>query len=275
MWVSEYLQLLRTGKFSESYQYKFEHIPNWLYRYRKDDPLHIENLINDQDWFSYPCDFNDPFDTCITLSEEQYFNDLRKLTNENKFPAKNYMNEQELKIYAHKTYPDAIKTLNNKFRSQTFQICCYSEQLFSIPMWAHYAGNHTGFCIAYSDYNKTEGHDLFPVIYSEDSIKIRSEFFSDIQNASSVGALMPIIHKYKDWSYEREWRLLKRTDNKATPLKNPLFIKKPSTIYLGVNCSEKLKSSLESIAQKKKISIYKMEADYSKIGLKVIPLNNN
>ena len=273
-WLSTYLKLLRSGKTAESYNYKFSHIPKDLYRYRKDDAHHIENLKNDQDWFSHPCDFNDPFDTCITLSEQQFFNDLKKLVKEKRIEFDIKMSPNDLKIYARENYLNAVQLLNEKFRSETFQICCYSERLFSIPMWAHYAGNHTGFCVAYSNFNMYEGHDLFPVIYSEESTKIRSEFFSDNQVVSDVGALMPILHKYKDWSYEHEWRWLKRTDNKLQPLINPIRTKSPTAIYLGFSCSEQLIVNLKSIAKQKNIPIYKMEADYSKIGLRAKIIND-
>jgi hypothetical protein len=38
----------------------------------------------------------------------------------------------------------AIASLRNNIK-----ITCFSEELFSMPMWSHYANNHKGFCIEY------------------------------------------------------------------------------------------------------------------------------
>jgi len=252
----------------EGYLFKFKNMPQNLYRYRKDDPYHIENLFNNKDWFSYPCDFNDPFDTCLTLSKNQYYNDLLRLKDSKKDPSLAGVSNRELKTLVQDTYPDAVTSLNKKFRSETFQICCYSEQLFSIPMWTHYSGNHSGYCVAYSDFNAIESHDLFPVIYSSSSVNARSQFFNKDKSKNDFGALLAILHKYKDWSYEREWRLIKRIDNKPALPANPRTVKTPTAIYMGVNSSSKLESNLKLLSKEKDLPLFKMEADYYKIGLK-------
>ena len=98
-----------------------------------------------------------------------------------------------------------------------------------------------------------------------------------------------VSRKIKDWSYEKEWRLIMGIGELAalnkTPVdytKHPIFeqpslgdlmnssqiipILKPSAIYLGINMEEKIRDILISKAEQNNISVYQMEA--STTGLK-------
>jgi hypothetical protein len=84
-------------------------------------------------------------------------------------------------------------------------LLCFSlsERMDSSPMWAHYAGNNTGFIVAFStthewfkqkkNKNKTRLHK---VTYFNGKL---AELFENPQAA--------ITSKATDWAYEREWRM--------------------------------------------------------------------
>lgn len=79
---------------------------------------------------------------------------------------------------------------------------CASACPVSVPMWAHYSGNHTGLQIGF------DPHEMFatldnrmrpqPVEYV-DSIPV---FGADFDRSSFF------LMKMRDWSYEQEWRFL-------------------------------------------------------------------
>lgn len=82
----------------------------------------------------------------------------------------------------------------------------------SIPMWAHYAATHTGFQIAFDPAsiftlpdNKGNPGAVYP---------LRVKYFDKLPVID--GGLKRLGHivlcKLKDWSYEREWRFIARSD---------------------------------------------------------------
>ena len=72
------------------------------------------------------------------------------------------------------------------------------------------------------------------------------------------------MFKSLDWSYEKEWRIIKQTnlnydDNKP----NIEFIDNitPKEILLGTNVSEENKKKLKNISKEKNIPIYQMKLE--------------
>jgi hypothetical protein len=88
---------------------------------------------------------------------------------------------------------------------QHIGLFCMSEKRDSILMWSHYGNDHQGYCLEF------EAKDTTPVfgaaqqvIYSGDYPQI--DFFSTPNN-EQVDKIF--LTKYSDWSYEREWRIVK------------------------------------------------------------------
>lgn len=77
LWKEEYAQLAFPHKSSElqiekAQDLKFQNIPNALYRYRSFTKYNIENLKAGVEWQSYPSEFNDPYDSRLTISLETF-----------------------------------------------------------------------------------------------------------------------------------------------------------------------------------------------------------
>ena len=96
-------------------------------------------------------------------------------------------------------------------------IACFSESYNNELMWAHYAGNYGGICIAYNSKRLQRRLDdtarLVRVAYVEEVPRLGSSEANDILGASVVSKLdSPARHvlSYKklNWYYEREWRVL-------------------------------------------------------------------
>lgn len=79
-------------KIDEAMELKYKHIPTSLFKYRRFDTKkhNINNLKNDELWFSISKDFNDPYDCLLTIRHNEirdYFikNSLERIYKKNNF----------------------------------------------------------------------------------------------------------------------------------------------------------------------------------------------
>jgi hypothetical protein len=93
-----------------------------------------------------------------------------------------------------------------KWEKESTGICCFSETPTNELMWAHYADQFRGLCIAYDFSNLRES--LFEqaqftrLFYSESQPQLnltRSDLDTSVRRVLSS--------KSQKWAYEREWRL--------------------------------------------------------------------
>lgn len=192
-WINEYAHLAfpissKNLKNQEAQKLKYEHIPSSLYRFRSCAEYNINNLRNGVEWFSYPKDFNDPYDAGMRLSFHLLKNDVfvkRMLplfisysgdmgisfNNQDKQTIGNSQNplEEFMKLAAVKDnrienmvdvfsqhidkivqgiLDDAENKLKNAFKDG-YLVSCFSEELDNVLMWSHYAEYHSGYCIEY------------------------------------------------------------------------------------------------------------------------------
>ena len=149
-----------------------------------------------------------------------------------------------------------------------FRVSCFSESLNSMSMWYHYAKGHTGFVLEYKfttfDVFSKIRFDLWPVFYKDNLFDITPYVEENIKgdkNGRLLNTYASIL-KSKDWSYEKEWRLIlnKKDYKNGFSLSFP----KPVAIYLGEKIRMHNKSRLKNIAFKKNIPIYQMRpSEYS------------
>ena len=89
-----------------------------------------------------------------------------------------------------------------------FGILCLSEAADSLLMWAHYAGSHGGFVVQFD-----ETHPFFAASEFEgQSLGLTRVEYSPERPVVSYSTLnSPHLYyrKSPEWSYEREWRLIK------------------------------------------------------------------
>ena len=189
--------------------------------------------------------------------------------------------------FVDKIIDEAIKSLK-----QSSLVACLSERIDSILMWSHYAENHKGFALNYdfkSRYIVDVGipnvvgsefvdKKLFPVRYSNERFNatyyIEFHLIDNFYRSLGLKFDAPFFDKlfyYKillmksvDWSYEKEWRIIKQTninyeDNKP----NFEYINqiRPKEIYLGSQISKENKEKLIKIGKSKNIAVYQMKID--------------
>jgi len=119
------------------------------------------------------------------------------------------------------------------------KVCSFSKRNDSILMWSHYANYHKGFCVEYEIDPLPPDHflrqNLYPVIYSSSLYDLTgwstSLFSSPREQFNPSLVLLAMLHKYRDWHYEKEWRLI-LTEPRLTR-DRPLQVPRPSRVFLG------------------------------------------
>ena len=90
-----------------------------------------------------------------------------------------------------------------------FRILALSESCFSPVMWSHYADNRRGICLCFKKGNRFDINNTSAFKEAEriDYVTERNMFSSDTYQAIRDN----LNCKNNDWSYEREWRIIKET----------------------------------------------------------------
>jgi hypothetical protein len=150
----------------------------------------------------------------------------------------------------------------NRVLKLGYKMCSLSQRNDSMLMWSHYSGEHTGFAMEY-DFTALSNENiltrmLWPIIY-DDQLFDASEFFEEGLSggmSNNMLAIIASIHKAKDWSYEREWRLIIPKGPNEPSLNFPC--PKVKSIYIGALASESDEHNLIEIGKNKNIPVYKM-----------------
>lgn len=272
-------------------------LPQYLYRYRTVDEkgYNISALIKNEIWGTSANLFNDPLDTQMFFSpirvKEEYLafcQQARKIESQllstRKFLNGLEMTDKDYQLVANrKRIPsdDVIKELIENSYSQILvdiktqsYIACFTENLYSSLMWAHYADSHKGFVVEY------RGIDLFPdvlpVRYSPERIdatdlvfyclayKLSSEYHMHSELKDVLLPTKILTNKTMDWKYEKEWRIFKQDPPELDFEKeykggHQVILKKlPTAVYLGCEIDRKHQETLCNIAREKRIPVYKM-----------------
>lgn len=254
MLFQEHDPLNRDKIFQTLYKINRLYVPDILYKYYSltdNENLNkkkFKTLCDEQIYMSPIHDFNDPFDG------KGFFYNPTRLKDINR-----------LKEHDGRLIED--------FTSLIRATCFTANGVNSMPMWAHYGNNHSGFCISYNLKDNPNLYScVFQVQYTNERLditelvreqaigicsKIDANIKSDVKNISLddrilvyVASLMYNV-KHILWSYENEFRCTVGTNESY-------FQAKPSAIYIGMKCNEKNTKSLAEIADYLEIPLYKM-----------------
>ena len=269
----EYFKLISEQKISEAFEYRCKNIPKILFKYFEllDDQQCPESTTN----------------SCEKIKEK---NERKFLALENNLlwmPTFNNLNDPfEFKaLYLNKQsieeqgwQASELERLLKGIKG-LFLLACFSQNLTNnIPMWAHYANNHKGFCIEYRIINPKY---VYPISYESARIEIASSITKMIAKFSSYGEKeIPkndpelrryynimyhmTIMKHKSWEYEKEYRaiffnLMAEKSGSQVPLADLGL--EVSRIYVGADCTAGNKKRLLHIATKLNCEINEMYLD--------------
>jgi len=127
---------------------------------------------------------------------------------------KNSDSEEKLQKAICKTFYDSfndiVKTSMQIIKEQgvyEVSVSCFSEENDNMLMWSHYADGHKGFCLEF-DTNYDPFTKMFPVSYSENIPEIDANKIINNPDNYLETIKANLLHKYIDWRYEKEWRVL-------------------------------------------------------------------
>lgn len=203
---------------------------------------------------------NDPFEKLITFTTDQSISSIKELASAENIE-KAYEIDPGLADWLKETYEDC-----KEIESQTQEIARLYHELYeagiyslsevndSIIMWSHYAKNHEGVCIGFDRKDLENTGNLIKVKY----VKKAPTELTKTNRRSPAKYFHK--HKYFQWSYEKEFRLILE-DTKDKHIDFPAKIK---AIYYGAKVKpEFLAQSLPRIPKGIDVYIFKLsEKDF-------------
>ena len=235
------------------------HVPPKLFKYyaldgnERMNETKLSTLSDRKVYTAEVKDLNDPFD-CRSF---YYRRDAMR-----SFP--------ELEVHDWKPFDDIAAF----HRVASFTECAEGM----MPMWAHYANNHRGYCVEYN-MEQAENRGLaglmFPVQYSDRRVDLTDFYKSQIQalvekrdRVLDEGGGMVVVEdlrmvylplllvnvKHSSWSYEREHRCTIGAAGGGDPYVDAW----PKAVYIGKDCNEGHRAQLARIARKIGVPAYQM-----------------
>lgn len=206
----------------------------------------------------------------VFMSDAKYLNDP--------FDTKAYFyRSDELKKYEKLIKNDG--KLIDDFSSYIKVSALTSNDVNSMPMWAHYANNHMGFCVSYDMKSNVQlSGCTFPVQYTDQRIDITSfmdqqvqKMIHEIETQSAVGkkgihyddlSLVYLMSffcniKHLSWNYENEFRCTTGAIANGMPYVPAI----PKEVYIGMNCVPTYSNTIINIASELQIPAYRMMFD--------------
>lgn len=259
-----YSEKLKNSGLREATEYKNKFVPNVLYKYnsllddryvnfKEENQKRLDSLKENKLWVSHYTKFNDPFEfKMMTIDTERLRNTEWKA--------------------------EHIERPLNVFKNMTL-ISCFSSDGNNMPMWAHYANNHKGYCVRYS---VLKPNLIFPVSYESVRSKsaviltsLISEMYKGYEKSLSEPTndfyeyfsyfFLSLTCKHIFWNYENEYRLLypnfslEQKDGKLVELCEVGL--KVDVIYIGYKCDAEYVSNLMEIGETIECEVYKMDFD--------------
>lgn len=159
----------------------------------------------------------------------------------------------------------------------------------SMPMWAHYANNHTGFCVSYDMELNTElSSCTFPVQYTDERIDITSimdrqvqQIVQQFEKQSQQGKKKILLDdlsliymtayfcniKHISWNYENEFRCATGANAPGMPYISAI----PKEIYIGKNCTNTYLDRIIKIAKELQVPVFQMVFDELNSEFNLVP----
>ena len=240
--------------------------PAFLYKYYGDKPEKIDSVKEQKMWYSAPCNFNDVFDCEISIDETGIFNSALQMVPDKRGVRPGSQMWHQLK----QTINKEIRSLRSTFEymKTTTGISCLSESYDSLLMWAHYANNHRGICVEYDimEINNQLHFTPVPIIYSNERVCFNNLNTDTAGNDAFAFFLRSITSKSEEWSYEREWRIIRDKaacgDRWNAEKKGALLdMVRPGSIILGCAAEECFENIVREYCKENKIPLYKMQKD--------------
>lgn len=259
-----------------------QNTPQILYKYRSVDERAISMLALDQLYFASPREFNDPFDCRAQRNQARNFreeianfirmDDLRRGLSESEIEANLERIRQHPDIVRSSRETDADEAALRRHIDEEIGIVSLTSCNNSILMWSHYANFHRGFCIGFNTVNLGfPDNSINEVIYVENIARdILFQFFTAEDSSEDrflrLQLEINILSKYRDWQYEKEWRIMGIRGIGTYP---PSAI---CEIIFGLNCSDENKVQVRRALGNKTIKYFQAEEGEDDFSINIVPI---
>lgn len=234
--------------------FQIKDIPKKLYKYaacdEKDRKQKLSDIKSKKVWLSYAEFLNDPFEGLALYVDKE-------------------------RLEAHGWHHDNIHTLYRTLKSLgddmligSFAASGLKEDM---PLWAHYAYDHKGYCL---EYEVTNDKYIYPVLYEDKrylAAKTLSDFVLDAEKLNTseeseerfLVIWASFMIKHTVWQYEKEFRILKYAYNKNKEegclgqcLQEKDLGIKLKAVYIGEKCT--YKEDLLELGKERACLVYQM-----------------
>lgn len=147
-------------------------------------------ILNGKIYFSSPANFNDPFELSAKIDVTSA-------------PSLQFMKRSKQRTIISNYRRKSPEALSENWK-KNIGILCLTENPLDILMWSHYSSNHTGVCIGF-DTTYEPFADAKPVIYSTERPRV------GFNTPPEDLVTQTLLTKSKNWKYEKETRVIKRT----------------------------------------------------------------
>lgn len=195
-------------------------------------------ITNREIYFSSPLDFNDPFDGVFPIGLENIIRQAKSRNPNNQLEPVSLLSP-ESSIEKFLRTPSVIEGLQSKLGAVGMRvgIFCITTDCKNLLMWSHYADSHRGYCVGFDTaglvkHLESKGYkNCYPrsAIYLKQFPEITLRPFSELTDDYILNFFR---HKFEDWRYEDEYRLLS-FGKSCSKQKLPAHIIKE--IILGIN----------------------------------------
>lgn len=209
--LSHYLSSLPYLERRKEYWGSPNNYPRFLYKYLGPDITDewlSDLLIGSRLYLKSPTEFNDPFDMTGKITDEP---DPRKKKARFMQLYRNWLphlgrKERRAETQKQMRNPNTFENLKKTLLETIgkYGVYCFTEKPSSILMWSHYGHHHRGLVLQFDFARDAMSFGyILPVDYQEEFPTI-SYFDNDPKKNVDY-----LLRKYKDWGYEKEWRIIK------------------------------------------------------------------
>lgn len=192
--------------------------PRKLYKYFSDNDNSLATVEKYEVYYASPRSFNDPFD-CRTRfdlsgSHEQQLASVDEALLRNGVVDPD-ARQQRARAFLAKAQDDPatweqIASGMRETIMDSSAVCCLSENCCNTLMFAHYGQGHRGFCLEFDAVGDSIFAKAKRVRYEESYPSVR---YVTAPADRSEGFIETLLTKSPEWSYEKEWRLIRLLRN--------------------------------------------------------------
>lgn len=223
--------------------------------YRITDKDIVNKIIGENPTIKFTPAFemNDPFELKFNLKIDPN-SAISKIKYFENFPDKS---ESDYKDWQNNITDKSVQYTEQKIGKKLadrYNLTCFTETNDNNLMWSHYTNNHSGICVEYSDnllntINQIKGFFASGKVYYSENPPIVDVF----ENAEDQIKKMA-FHKQSEWKYEKEFRILFRSNeqNRFISFESNLI----KTVFIGCNCPQDISKHIIEICKKSNIKVY-------------------